>query len=583
MMVNPIARILVAALLAAMFAAPLNAQTWDQAHGDSTNSGYANVKTAPATGSPRIIGSHGPFAPGAGFAIASNGYFFVGNDSGGVFGFSADGSTKPFVAQLENGESIAGAPLIGPNDDVYVVAVKGRGTRQPESSLSRFTIGGVAKERQLFPQHGGSRGEVMGAPVVFRTGNGANALIATVVAYPNQVSGGYETRLITFVNGNPFIDQRVDVLVPETGEAADVVAKGQIKPRGGVAIITPGSGNQPYFLVSDGFQSLSGFRFTNGGLVEDFHLRDDSRFHSIVGTPMLTVDGYYYVGTTKGLMIGHPGNQLPLFTKKEMKTNAPAAALRKPGRVAVGGGHPVDLYSGTQPGSSWHHGGETHTAIAASYTHFYVSYTDALLTFDNQNVQLSGRFDWSGGGQNPPAIGPKGHVYAIAGNNIYVFPPPKATPFDNVGVFQPGTTSSPDAGVDGTGGTGAAPGTAPMVMQPAAPITVMEPNASVALQPPAPIAPMQPVQPTSQAQAQRFQPPMTTNGNRLFACEELDQDDCGKGDHKDISLAFCQAQGFTRAEDYDVDSRKLSAETLDGRFCTKNKCKVFDRIDCANN
>jgi hypothetical protein len=37
------------------------------------------------------------------------------------------------------------------------------------------------------------------------------------------------------------------------------------------------------------------------------------------------------------------------------------------------------------------------------------------------------------------------------------------------------------------------------------------------MQPALPITPMQPVQPTSQAQ--RFQPPMTTNGNRLLACE----------------------------------------------------------------
>jgi hypothetical protein len=580
-MVNPVARFLIAILLAASCAVPALAQTWDQAHGDSMNSGYANVKTAPAVGSPRVIENYGPFAPGAGFAIASNGYVFVGNDRGGVFGFNADGTTKPFSAQLEAGESIAGAPLIGPNDDIYVVAVKGRGTTSPESSLSRFTIGGVAQQRQLFPERGGSRGEVMGAPVVLRTGNGANALIATVVAYPNPRSGGYETRLVTFVNGSLFIDQRVDVLVPETKEAPDVVAKGRIVPRGGVAIITPGSGNNPYFLVSDSFQSLSGFRFTNNGLVEDFHLRDDSRFRSIVGTPMLTVDGYYYVGTTKGLMIGRPGNQLPLFTKKEMKTNAPAAALRKPGRVAVGGGHPIDLYYGPQPGSSHHYGGETHTAAAASYTHFFVSYTDALLTFDNPNFGPSQRFDWSGGGQNPPAIGPKGHVYAIAGNKIYVFPPPKATAFDNVTVLQPGLTGG--AGVDSTGGAGSAPGAAPMVVQPASPFTVMEPNASVALQPAVPMAPMQPAQPTAQAQAQRFAPPLTTGGNRLFACEELDQDDCGKGDHKDISLAFCQAQGFARVDDYDVDSRKLRAETLDGRFCAKNKCKVFDRIDCASN
>jgi hypothetical protein len=455
--------------------------------------------------------------------------------------------------------------VIGPNDDIYVVAVKGRGTKQPQSSLSWFTVGGAPKNRTLFPRHGGSRGEVMGAPVVFRTANGANALIATVVAYPNQLTGGYETRLVTFVNGTPFLDQRVDVLVPETTEAPDVVATGQLKPRGGVAIFTPGSGNQPYFLVSDGFQSLSGFRFTNNGLVEDFHLRDDSRFHSIVGTPMISPDGHYYVGTTGGLMIGRPGNQLPLFTKKEMKTNAPGTALRKPGPVAVSGGHPMDFYWGPQPGSSYHHSGDTYTAIASSYTHFYVSTTNSFRTYDNANRLPAGEFLWTGGGQNPPAIGPKGHVYAIANNTIYVFPPPKATPFDNVGVYQPGSPSGTVSEVDGSGNA-TATSNAPMVMQPALPIT-----------------PMQPVQPTSQAQTQRFQPPMTVNGNQLFACEELDHDDCGKGDYKDISLAFCQAQGFTRVEDYDVDSRKVRAETLDGRFCSKNKCKVFDTIDCANN
>jgi hypothetical protein len=84
------------------------------------------------------------------------------------------------------------------------------------------------------------------------------------------------------------------------------------------------------------------------------------------------------------------------------------------------------------------------------------------------------------------------------------------------------------------------------------------------------------------AQSQQYKPPVTANNNRLFACEELDGDDCGKGDHRAISLAFCQKQGFSKAADFDVDSRKGTAETLDGRFCSKNKCKVFDEIVCAN-
>jgi hypothetical protein len=89
-----------------------------------------------------------------------------------------------------------------------------------------------------------------------------------------------------------------------------------------------------------------------------------------------------------------------------------------------------------------------------------------------------------------------------------------------------------------------------------------------------------PAQPTSPQTSHLYHPPLTTNGNRLFACEELDQDGCGNGDYNTIALAFCQKEGFTQADHLDVDSHKVKAETLDGHFCSKNKCKVFDTINC---
>ncbi|NJO34555.1 MAG: hypothetical protein HC869_16915, partial [Rhodospirillales bacterium] len=49
------------------------------------------------------------------------------------------------------------------------------------------------------------------------------------------------------------------------------------------------------------------------------------------------------------------------------------------------------------------------------------------------------------------------------------------------------------------------------------------------------------------------------------------------------ATAFCKKQGFVGAGKVDVDSKKVKAETLDGRFCSKNKCKVFEEIRCANN
>jgi hypothetical protein len=116
-------------------------------------------------------------------------------------------------------------------------------------------------------------------------------------------------------------------------------------------------------------------------------------------------------------------------------------------------------------------------------------------------------------------IGPQGHVYAIAGDSLFVFAPTAAVPSDS------------------------------------------------------------PTTPAAQSQA--YAPPMTANGNRLFACEKLDGDDCGKGDYRSVAKAFCAKNGFANADDIDVDSKKVKAETLDGQYCTKKKCKVFDQIVCT--
>ena len=88
---------------------------------------------------------------------------------------------------------------------------------------------------------------------------------------------------------------------------------------------------------------------------------------------------------------------------------------------------------------------------------------------------------------------------------------------------------------------------------------------------------------TSGADTKPYKPPLTMSGNRLFACEELDGDDCGKGDYQTIADAFCKKEGFIGSGHIEVDSKKGKAETLDGRYCSKKKCKVFEQIICANN
>ena len=75
-------------------------------------------------------------------------------------------------------------------------------------------------------------------------------------------------------------------------------------------------------------------------------------------------------------------------------------------------------------------------------------------------------------------------------------------------------------------------------------------------------------------------PPLSKNGYRLFACLELDGEDCGKKDHREIANQYCEKEGYSEAT-YKVETRKVKAETLEGgEYCSTKKCKVFQSITC---
>ena len=52
--------------------------------------------------------------------------------------------------------------------------------------------------------------------------------------------------------------------------------------------------------------------------------------------------------------------------------------------------------------------------------------------------------------------------------------------------------------------------------------------------------------------------------------------------NKQVALAFCQSKGFAQVDDVDTETKKVKAARLDGQFCSKSKCEVFDEITCRN-
>ncbi len=576
----------IAGLLLAGIPAPVLA--WETAHGGPDNTGFADVATAPAK-DPRTLTDLGSFAPGAGPVVAPDGTVYVGNEQGKLMSFKPDG-TPGWSRNLNRGEAILASPAIGADGTIYVIGVRQYTDHRVEppvrvvaTTLHRFSSSGGWLSQTPFPQHNGG-GVTTAAPNFWRF-NGAEIVMVPAL-YQREIDGGLDIRLLAFArDGGLVADQRATSLVPEVSGGADMpgwmvpicmatfhlgcllgvdyTGTGPYPPPppfSGVAIHTNPLGGTPWIALTDHYKDLVGFTFSTADykFYEVFRTHDDNRFmrsapsflpeaRSIVGSEDIARDDNgAQTGASRGGAILSGPNQNKAGPITGLQQIYGSATRLKDGRTALLGAHgELVLLNGIRVTKRMQLPGFAIVGAAASRTHLFVSTSSAIFTFDPASLAEVGRVERAGGGWSQPAIGPLGHVYAIVGRDLLVFPPP----------------SNQAAG-------GPAPGTGPMIG---------DASGNASDNP----APQQPAQPAPQS-AQTYKPPLTAGGNRLFACLNLDGDDCGKNDARQIAQAFCAKQGFAAADNIKTDSKKTTAETLDGQYCSKKKCKVFERITCTN-
>lgn len=568
-----IAPIVLAALSVLLGTAKL-ATAWERAHGDGANLNFENVATAPAGSNSTQVTGLGTFALGAGPVVAADGTVYLGNQEGEVIALRADG-TPYWRRKIAGHQTIVASPAIGANGIVYVVGISRVTDHRVdppvetlESSLHRFTASGGYIGDTPFPRHdfGGGAGA---PPNIWRFQG--KEMVLVPATYRRKVVSTIDVRLIGFSPDGPVVaDQIVTSITPDLfggngnpdwqnigcaltfyalciGQNFDRSGEPPTYPAG-VGVFTFAGGGTPIVLASDHLHDVAGYAFSDGAFVELFREHSKDLFmltapaippdgHAIIGAEDVTIDDY---GAPR-----HSGEGGAVFTGPNLNKVAPikkiGAISATPTRLADGRVVLLSRYGkltvlqDNKVAMSGELIGQSLVSPAASQTHVFVSMSGALLTLDAGTLTEVSRVNWSGGGESQPAIGPQGHVYAIASNILHVFPPPRRLPQGAAGVAEPGT-----------------------------PIVTVDPTAT-------------------QGDTKAFKPPMTMNGNRLFACEELDGDNCGKGDYQTIATAFCKKEGFIGAGQIEVDSKRVKAETLDGRFCSKKKCKVFEHILCANN
>ncbi|HNB28078.1 MAG TPA: hypothetical protein PLR41_14020 [Alphaproteobacteria bacterium] len=549
--------LIAAGILAVVPLAPAAAQNWYFPHFNGGNSGFfSSVETAPAGAGSISIPNIGTFANGAGPVIGPDGTLYLGNQQGELMAFREDGA-RLWTVNLSGGERIVASAMVW-NGDIYVV-----GQTDTDAALYRFNPSGGEVYRAPFPPH--RPGTIMTtAPNISFTpvigSNAQKALVVLPVAYKVPNAPVYETHVLLFFDdGQLSVDQKIDTVTPTTtgsfGSATISPGAPDLElPLPMAASWTDIGTGISYVAVADGFQTLVVYRTTANGLIQTAIWKQTDRLRSFVVTPNLgqrTVAAY----SSQGYLIAYVdgSNEYRLPAKKGLSPITTTFSTT----FAVS----LDQVLINNPSGDRDKplAGRSIAAVAVSKNYAYVSSEDALTTFNAipDTYEQVARFDWVGGGRNPPVIGANGRVYAIASNILFIFPPPKApgmisgTNVLKPGKPKPGANTPPEPGV----GTDF--------------LTTNDPAAQ-----PQPTSTLPPTQ--------LYKPPMTANGNRLFACKELDQDDCGKGDYREIALAWCQKQGYAKVSGYDVDGRKVRAETLDGQFCSKNKCKVFDSIGCEN-
>jgi hypothetical protein len=566
------------ALTVACGAPATSALAWESAHGDRDNNGFVDVVTLPASKAPITVPGLGTFAPGAGPVVAPDGTVYLGNTDGEVIALHADG--KPYWRRSINGhQSISSSPVISSDGTVFVIGIRrvrdnrvNPPTDVMESTLHWFTASGGYVGQAPIPADRGSKGITAFQPNIWRSGNAEVLMVPAISEF--TYGSGHAVRLLAYsTSGGLLANQAVTTFNPPVygGSGAEdwqvyacimppflacgaAITGGYTPPPGksftppppGPALFKSAGGAAPLVLVSDHIQDLVGYTFSGNSFTETFRVHEDGFYmrsppvalpdgHTLVGMEDITHDntGAPRPNGNGGVVFGPP-NSLKLKVTKLDDPIYAAPTRMADGRIAlVGAFGGLIVLQGAQVVTKVPTAGGSIASAAASRTHLFVSAQDAFLTFDTNSLQQVAKIDWVGGGASPPAIGPKGHVYALASNILFVFPPPKQVAGGAI-VGQPLPQAQPVATNPGT--------------------------------------------PASQS----YKPPLTPDGYRLFACKKLDGDDCGKDDTKDIALAFCQKQGFTQVGDTDTDKKKVKAETLDGQFCSKSKCKVFDEIVCQN-
>jgi len=435
---------------------------------DVSESGFVDVATRTAGSDSLGVPGLGKFAPGAGPTIDSDGTVLLVTEQGKVIALHADGTPYWNRDLSATKERFLTSPAVGADQSVYVVGRRSALVRDHVHNreywtnfavLHKFTKGGgdpqISAPFPEIPRPAAAPGEygpwLLSAPAVWRSGTTEAVIVATV--YPNI--GGDEVHVVAFdANGQLIEDHKVSdvssgdvtgssikdewwdlmrTLFPWFEFQHGLLAEPFMAEVPEVTFLPRRAPFRPLVAVVDRFNSqLVGYAFCTGpycdkpGFTEVFRNSfTDTRLQS---SPTPLPDSHVAVGTKHGVVFGGVNNLPSLPPVANIGSIYARPTVAKGGRLILvtTDGFVVTLENGQAVQRlriGW-----TVVRPAASRTHVFVAADDGLYTLDALAETQLLKFPWFEGGLQPPAIGPDGRVYAMAANDLFIFPPPFHVP-----------------------------------------------------------------------------------------------------------------------------------------------------------
>ena len=426
---------------------PAAAGTWDHAHGDATNSGFADVTTGPARTPLAVVPSMGSFAPGVGPVIGPDGTVFLGSVEGVLWAVHPDGSPYWHRALDRAGEAIMAPPVVDTDGAIYVAstfvytdhrvkpAVKHR-----EARLYRFTSGGGIGWAVALPDHGSTatgpdQGAVAAPLNILRQGTTATILVSAGYRH----LGSYETRLIGISASGALVgDTQLGVVAGDlVGDSGLFLPFGFNPTPPKFSLLAPGvaiSGGD--IVATDGFHSVIHLTLDPAvGFTQTSRL-DRAGLIDLLGSTVLPngesvtneLNSYKRDDGQDAWGGGHLLFTGPLETQVADAAFSPTAspAHTADGRIVIvtAGSAGLQVLDGQTPLAFVALPEPASAAPAISRNDIFVSTETSMRSYAAASLALLAEHDWAGGGLSTPAIGPTGRIYALAGRQLYVWPAP---------------------------------------------------------------------------------------------------------------------------------------------------------------